>query len=115
MRDLLALIGIALLGIVLIIAGLLLIVTDEAGATVLMSDPASDNATSCVFESFPLPCTIDGTKAIKVDISNLTSGPYTGIRAKFCVQNGLWCSAWSLPLSFTKPSINAPLNIKLSP
>jgi len=115
MRDLIALIGIALLGIILIIAGLLLIVTEEAGASpYLVSDPSSDNATSCQFESFQLPCTIDATKAIRVDLAALPVGTYS-IRARYCTQSGLWCGGWSTQFPFTRPSISAVGNIKLSP
>ena len=80
----------------------------------LVSDPSSDNATSCVFESFPVACSLDGAKAIKVDLASLSAGTYSGIRAAFCFQGGLWCSGWSLPFTFTKPTLPvAPAGMRL--
>ena len=84
------------------------------GAPYLVSDPSvgSDNVTSCVFESFQLPCVLDATKAIRVDLAALPAGAHS-VRAQFC--NGLWgCSIWSDPMPFQKPVLSGPKTIKLS-
>ena len=82
-------------------------------APYLVSDPATDNATSCVFESFQLPCVMDATKAIHVDLATLPVGTHS-VRAQFCAQNGRWCSAYSANFTFTKPNVGSPSILKLS-
>jgi len=98
----------------LILAALLLAASLGHAAPYLVSDPAltSDNITSCVFESFQLPCTLDATKAIRVDLQTLPAGAHS-VRAKFCTE--LWgCSDWSSPFSFSKPVLSGPKNPRLS-
>jgi hypothetical protein len=77
----------------------------------LVSDPSSDNATSCVFESFQFPCMMDASKSIHVDLATLPVGSHS-VRAQFC--NGVWCSAWSAQFPFVRPALSVPGAIKLS-
>ena len=99
---------------ILITLLLLLFPVMVSAAPYLVSDPPlpSDNATSCVFESFQLPCTMDATKAIKVDLATIPVGSHS-VRAQYCAQGGLWCSDWSVPFVFVKPALRAPTKILL--
>lgn len=80
-----------------------------------MCDDSASPVNSCEFESFPIPCTLEGTH-ISVDADNplLLPGTYT-LKAKFCVLEGTvkWCSAWSDPFTFTKPAVSKPVGIKV--
>jgi len=76
----------------------------------LTSDPADGNATSCQFESFQLPCVLDATRAIRVDLQALPVGSHS-VRAQFC--RGVWCSEWSLSFPFVRPVLRAPTGVLL--
>ena len=100
----------------IILAALLILLSPLSAwaAPFLVSDPAADKVESCVLEGMELPCALspdDGS--IHVDMAPLQPGSYT-IRAKYCVEKGLWCSEWSDPFAFTKPSIPLPAKIGLS-
>jgi hypothetical protein len=81
----------------------------------VVCDDSTSLVTFCEFESFPIPCTMEGAH-ISVDVGNplLVPGTYT-LKACFCVLEGTvkWCSGWSDPFTFTKPSVIRPAGIKV--
>jgi hypothetical protein len=95
----------------LILAILAAATTSVQASPFLVSDQSSDNATSCVFESFPVACVLDANKAIRVDLATLPVGSHS-VRAAFC--RGVWCGGWSTVFPFVKPSLGVPVNVKLS-
>jgi hypothetical protein len=96
--------------ILLATLAILVMATTVHAAPFLVSDPSTDNATSCLFESFQLPCTLDASKVIKVDLASLPVGVYK-IRAQFC--RDVWCSDWSSFFDFSRPTLGKPGNIRL--
>jgi len=97
---------------ILLILAILAAATTAQAAPFLVSDQSSDNATSCVFESFPVACVLDANKAIRVDLATLPVGSHS-VRAAFC--RGVWCGGWSTVFPFVKSSLGVPVNVKLSP
>lgn len=82
----------------------------------LVSDPATEaTVDSCQItgDGFTLPCSLDATRAIHIDMATLTRGRSYTITAKFCV-GGLWCSDPSVPFTFTAPEVGAPGRVRLS-
>ena len=94
---------------------LLLLVAVPANAARLVSDNATETVDSCVFDGVALPCSLNAHGGIDVNIDSLMSSPgaYT-VKARYCVQGGLWCSAWTDPLAFTVPSAPSRRAVRLS-
>jgi hypothetical protein len=102
------------LSIIIFTAGLLVLSSVASASPYLVSDASPDaSVDSClvVGTGFNLPCVLVG-KAIKIDLSGLPVGSYS-VTAQFCA--GVWCSSQSANFTFTKPSLGAPLNMKLLP
>lgn len=90
---------------------LLLLPTLVVASPFIVSDNSTEIVTSCIFDGVPISCKLEG-KHISVDGDNATlvSGTYT-LKAKFC--QGVWCSDWSLPFTFTKPKVIVPVGIRV--
>lgn len=82
-------------------------------APFLASDPPESAVESCVFDGLDLACTLAPDGAIRTDLAALPSGAYT-VKAKYCIEKGLWCSDWSSPFAFTKPALTPPPLMSLS-
>lgn len=85
-------------------------------ATRLVSDNTTETVESCELDGLSLSCTMNANGGIYVNIDSLkqTPGAYT-VKGRYCVQEGLWCSDWSNPFSFTVPALgSAPATIRLS-
>ena len=79
----------------------------------LVSDPPADIVETCVFDGLDLPCELAADGSIHTDVATLPSGSYR-VRAKYCIEKGMWCSDWSNPFSFTKPALTPPARMSLS-
>ena len=82
-------------------------------APFLVSDPPANTVESCAFDGLDVACVLAADGSIHTDVQSLPAGSYT-VKAKFCTEKGLWCSDWSNPFSFVKPSLTAPAAIGLS-
>lgn len=97
--------------VVMIIAVVLLF--SCCSAAHLVSDDSDDvTIDSCEFEGIDIACAINAQRGIYVDITMLPPGEYT-VRARYCTQKGMWCSEWSDPLSFPRPSVDVLREIRL--
>lgn len=83
------------------------------GAPHLVSDKPAERVESCVLDGIDLPCELAADGSIHTDLAALPPGSYT-VKAKYCVEKGLWCSEWSNPFSFAKPVLTPPAAIGLS-
>jgi hypothetical protein len=83
------------------------------GAPFLVSDPPESAVETCVFDGLDLSCTLAPDGSIHADLAALPAGSHT-VKAKYCVEKGLWCSDWSNPFAFTKPALLPPAAISLS-
>ena len=93
----------------------LLLASLVQSAPFLVSDNSTEEVDSCRITGLgSIPCTLNANKGIRIDLAGLEPGAYT-VTAVFCVQGGLWCSTASAPFSFTKPALNAPARLILSP
>lgn len=86
-------------------------------APILTSNPAQETAVdTCKItgDGFTLPCSLNGDRAIYVDLATLPRGHSYTITAQLCVEGGLWCSDQSAPFSFTLPIVGSPSTMRLS-
>jgi hypothetical protein len=97
----------------LIVFALLLTPVFVFASPYLVSDPSVDaTVDSCTIEGITLPCVLDATRAVHIDLQSLPAGSYT-VTAKFCA--GVWCSDASSPFAFVRPAQPVrPVNIKLT-
>jgi len=81
----------------------------------VVSDNTTQVVESCMFDTLQIPCLLNSHGGINstLDYVSVPAGSHT-VRARYCVQNGLWCSDWSNPLEFTKPLIPSVQNPRLS-
>lgn len=83
------------------------------GAPFLVSDPPASTVESCTFDGLDLSCSLAADGSIHTDLAALPPGSYT-VKAKYCIEKGLWCSEWSGPFFFVKPTLIPPVGIALS-
>lgn len=86
-----------------------------AHATRLVSDNSTESPQTCEFNGISILCLLNAHGGIDtpVTVSALGVGAKT-IRARYCVQDGLWCSEWSSPLSVSVPALSQPGTVRLS-
>lgn len=82
-------------------------------APFLVSDPPTGIVETCILDGLDFPCELAADGSIRTDLATLPSGSYT-VRARYCIEKGLWCSDWSAPFSFTKPALTPPARMSLS-
>lgn len=98
---------------IILVLSIVVMMASPTMATRIVSDNSTESPQTCEFDAFPIPCVLNAHGGVNTNIDAIASGSY-GVRARYCVQGGLWCSEWSDPLSFTKPALNRPANLKPS-
>jgi len=100
---------------ILFIVFTILVFSSLSYAARLVSDNSTESPQTCEFDGVSIPCVLNAHGGIDVVADSLLNNPgsYT-VRAKYCVQEGIWCSEWSNPLSFTVPNLKTLPIIRLS-
>jgi len=89
----------------------------SAAAPTLTCDPAPEpEVDSCKIagDGFTLPCSLNGDRAIWIDLATLPRVRSYTVTTQFCVQGGLWCSEPSVPFTFAVPTVGSPSTMRLS-
>lgn len=97
-------------------AALLMLVPSVLAAPTLTCDPAPEpEVDSCKIagDGFTLPCSLNGDRAIWIDLATLPRGRSYTVTTQFCVQGGLWCSEPSVPFTFAAPTVGSPSTMRL--
>jgi hypothetical protein len=100
---------------ILFIVFTILVFSSLSYAARLVSDNSTESPQTCEFDGVSIPCVLNAHGGIDTPVTIADLGVGTKIiKARYCVQDGLWCSEWSSPLSVTVPALNRPGTIKLS-
>lgn len=88
---------------------ILLVAASAYAAPFLVSDPQANTETYEITGAIAAVVAAQPDGSLRYDLSAIPAGSYS-IQVAACV--GVWCSPTS-PFGFTKPSLNAPVNIRL--